>query len=200
MPYLNMQMKFAVSVCSSQKAILFIQKTLNMMHKSYPYFVLVLSFNFWWTVPLRSSTHTPTQRLRITVIHSWIAFRLMSRCLFFHSPWDVQCFSSSGYQQLSPTNRNPHHTWSSSFLAGRSFLPLSSHCFCEWENGLQLLFDLFWLWRKIYKVFIVIFGPARLYFIHSQRPPPLLTAPQFVSTLTMSYLFLQAESHRELMH
>lgn len=122
-------------------------------------------------LPFKTHTHT-TQRLRITAIHSWITFRPMNQCLSFSSP--LGSFSSSGYQQLSPTNRNPHLTWSSFLFAGWSYSPLSSHCFCEWENSLQLLFDLFWLWRNIYRVFIVIFGPAWLIFTHNQIPPPLL--------------------------
>lgn len=75
--------------------------------------------------PLRPSTHVSTQRRRITAIHSWIAFRPTNQCFVFSQPLgSTHCISSSGYWQLSPTNRNPHHTWSSSFLASRSYSPL----------------------------------------------------------------------------
>lgn len=151
-----MQMRL-ISLSLDQAQLLYGFKRLAIctdLHKSYAYFMQVLWFYFWWTMSLRSSTHTPTQR--ITVIHSWIAS-------FFHSPWEVHIIFhlldiGSFLQQ---TGSLTTHGAPLSLLAGAT-RPWSSHCYCEWENSLQLLFDLFWLWRKVYRAFVVIFGPARL--------------------------------------
>ncbi len=112
------------------------------------------------------STHafTHTQRRRITVIRSLIAFRPMDQCfVFFLSPWEVHIvfYLLDIGSFLQQTGTLTTHGAPLSLPAGATH-PWSSHCFCEWENSLQLLFDLFWLCRKVYRAFVVIFGPARL--------------------------------------
>lgn len=119
-------------------------------------------------------TRDPTQR--ITFIHLWTAFRhMMTQFLvvLFRSPWEVHnifhLLDIGGFLQQTETLTAPRAPLS---LLAEAARPLRAHI--EWENSFQLLFDLFWLWRKIYRVFVVIFGPARQDFAPSQRPPQLL--------------------------
>lgn len=95
-------------------------------------------------------------------IHEWLLGPWISAS-FFLSPWEVHIvfhlLDIGSFLQQTGTLTT--HGAPLSLLVGAT-RPWSSHCFCEWENSLQLLFDLLWLWRKVYRAFVVIFGPARL--------------------------------------
>lgn len=96
----------------------------------YASFVILFLVN----CPVRSSTHasTPTQRRRITVIHSWIALGPWISASFFLSPWEVHIvfhlLDIGSFLQQTGTLTTHGAPF---FLASRSYAPLEL-TLCLW--------------------------------------------------------------------